>query len=469
MTPEQLIRQLPARPGYRVADYVHVGLPVYRITARLFTQVQKKIATIDEFLLRLIRIGVQRTPEVSEFLGLEQGFVDDAFSQLLIDDLLTLNSGPDRRQRLSLTDKGIRALDAAETLVPEEKTYVIEYDALLRRIVLLRREQLMSGFQTRKMGCKQIRPLLKRPLDAGDLTIADLQKAVQANLSQRDAQRFVLAVNELYRKRLYFLPAIAIVYRSLDGVEIQVAFIVDGKSSAEHDEAFAKLDGVRLLGIDSDLARDGGDTIIMTDVLKEAENLRKEPDAVRSKELASSSVSQVEPQEPSAFHQLSNEQNNDLEQRGVALLSVHDHRPLLDYALRFAKHRLAIICPFLHESVVNEAFERQMEGLLRKGVRIDIGYGMPDHDNRSPSKAHLNVIQKFENVAKRFRHLRLAKVDSHAKILLLDTTFFVIGSFNWLSFHGDPDRPFRDEQSVLVSMPNMIERKYQEVNSCFSA
>ncbi len=188
MTTEQLIRQLPTRPGYRVADYVQVGLPVYRITARLFTQVQKKIGTIDEFLLRLIRSGIQRTPEISEFLGLDQSFVDDAFSQLLIDDLLTLQSGPDRRQRISITDKGVRALESAETLIPEEKTYVIEYDALLRRIVNLRREQLLSGFQIRKLGGKQIRPLLKRPLDAGDLNLTDVQKSIQTNLSQRESQ-----------------------------------------------------------------------------------------------------------------------------------------------------------------------------------------------------------------------------------------------------------------------------------------
>jgi hypothetical protein len=468
MTPEQLIRRLPIRPGYRVADYVHVGMPVYRITARLFTQVHKKIATIDEFLLRLIRIGVQRTPEISEFLGLDQSFVDDALSQLLIDDLLTLHSGTDRRQRLSLTEKGIRALDAAETLIPEERTYVIDYDALLRRIVLLRKEQLLSGFQIRKMGCKQIRPLLKRPLDAGDLRIADLQKAIQANLSQRDAQRSVLAVNELYRKRLHFLPAIAVVYRSLDGVEIQVAFIVDGQPSPEHDEAFARLDGVHLLGIDSDLARNSGDAVIVSEVLKEAAKLPKEPNFARSQQVESGSASVAESQDPGPYHHLSNEQSNDLEQSGIALLSVHDHRALLDYALRFAKHRLAIVCPFLHESVVTEAFERHLEALLRKGVRVHIGYGMPDHENRAPSKAHASVIQKLENIARRFRQLRVAKVDSHAKLLLIDTTFFVIGSFNWLSFHGDPDRPFRDEQSVLVSIPNMIERKFQELSDSFS-
>jgi len=467
MTPEQLIRQLPIRPGYRVADYVHVGMPVYRITARLFTQVQKKVATIDEFLLRLIRIGVQRTPEISEFLGLDQTFIDDALSQLLVDDLLTLHSGTDRHQRLSLTEKGIRALDAAETLIPEERTYVIDYDALLRRIVLLRKEQLLSGFQIRKMGCKQIRPLLKRPLDASDLSIPDLQKAIQAILSQRDAQRFVLAVNELYRKRLHFLPAIAVVYRSLDGVEIQVAFIVDGQPSPEHDEAFARLDGVHLLGIDSDLARNAGDSVIVGEVLKEAANLPKEPNFARFQK-AEGSASLAESQDPGPYHHLSNEQNNDLKQTGIALLSVHDHRALLDYALRFGKHRLAIVCPFLHESVVTEVFERQLEALLRKGVRVNIGYGMPDHENRPPSKAHVNVIQKLENIARRFRQLRVAKVDSHAKLLLVDATFFVIGSFNWLSFHGDPDRPFRDEQSVLVSIPNMIERKFQELSDSFS-
>lgn len=463
MTPEQLVRQLPARPGYRVADYVDVGLPVYRITARLFTQVQKKIATIDEFLLRLIRNGVQRTPEISEFLGLDQSFVDDSFSQLLIDDLLTLQSGPDRRQRISMTEKGIRALESAETLVPEEKTYVIEYDALLRKIVILRREQVLSGFQIRKIGGKQIRPLLKRPLDAGDLSIVDLQKSIQANLSQRESQRFVLAVNELYRKRLYFLPAVAVIYRSADGLEVQVAFVIDGKHSPEHDEAFARLNGVHLLGIDSDLAKGSSESVVVDEVLREAETIRKQPPSTDHQQMQSSSV--AEPPDPGPYRHLSSEQNNDIRHTGIALLSVHDHPALLDYALRSAKHRLAIVCPFLHDSVVTDAFDRQLEMLLRKGVRVTIGYGMPDHESRAPSKIHLNVIQKLENISKRFNQLRLAKVDSHAKLLLIDSTFVVIGSFNWLSFHGDPDRPFRDEQSVLVTLPNMIERKFQDLNS----
>jgi hypothetical protein len=469
MTPEQIIRQLPARAGYRVADYVHVGMPVYRITARLFTQVRKKIATIDEFLLRLVALGVQRTPEIAELLGLDACFIDDAFSQLLVDDLLSLRSDADRRQRLALTEKGSKALEAAETLIPEEKTYVIDYDALLRRIVRLQKEQLMSGFQARKLGCKQIRPLLKRPIDASDLNISDLQKTIQSGTSQREAQRFVLAVNGIYRKRLFFLPGLAVLYRSLDGADIQVAFVVDGKPSKEHDEAFGRLDGVHLLGIDSDLATIGEDTTIVSDVLKEAKNVRTQLGSAGPQQFAGSQDSSPGTPDPGPYHHLSNEQNNDLRQNGVASLCVHDHRSLLEYALKFAKHRLAIICPFLHESIVSEGFQRTLEGLLSHAVRIYIGYGMPDHETRVPSKTHLNVIRKLEDLAKRYRHLSIAKVDSHAKLLLVDTTFYVVGSFNWLSFHGDPDRPFRDEQSVLVSIPNMIERKFQELTNLFSA
>jgi hypothetical protein len=57
-----------------------------------------------------------------------------------------------------------------------------------------------------------------------------------------------------------------------------------------------------------------------------------------------------------------------------------------------------IFCPFLHESVFDESFQRILEHLLSRAVRIYIGFGMPEHENRSPSKSHLNVVQKLENL-----------------------------------------------------------------------
>ena len=36
-------------------------------------------------------------------------------------------------------------------------------------------------------------------------------------------------------------------------------------------------------------------------------------------------------------------------------------------------------------------------------------------------------------------------------------------SFNWLSFKGDPDRTFRDEQGVLLQEPGLVDQKFNEL------
>jgi hypothetical protein len=44
-----------------------------------------------------------------------------------------------------------------------------------------------------------------------------------------------------------------------------------------------------------------------------------------------------------------------------------------------------------------------------------------------------------------------------------DSEFFVVTSFNWLSFRGDPRRPFREEWGTLVRDPALVEEFYQEM------
>jgi hypothetical protein len=48
-----------------------------------------------------------------------------------------------------------------------------------------------------------------------------------------------------------------------------------------------------------------------------------------------------------------------------------------------------------------------------------------------------------------------------------DDAFVVLTSFNWLSFRGDADRTFRDEQGVIVSDPERVEHKFRELAPWF--
>ncbi|HEY1212760.1 MAG TPA: phospholipase D-like domain-containing protein, partial [Bryobacteraceae bacterium] len=158
----------------------------------------------------------------------------------------------------------------------------------------------------------------------------------------------------------------------------------------------------------------------------------------------------VHPASADSWSFLSTDQQLEIRQAGLAYLDVHDHYPLLLSAVKHARFRLMIVCPFLHERVVTEELLQDLEKLLRNASKVYIGYGMPDSDSQKPSKSHQQILERLEKVARRFSNLVLRKVDSHAKVLLQDELFVVVGSFNWLSFRGDPDRAFRDEQSALV-------------------
>jgi hypothetical protein len=457
---EEFVRRLPARPGYRLADDVEVGLPVYLITARVFTQVQKKLTPIDEFLLRLTRAGLQQTEEMATFLGLQPSLVDDALSNLLAEDLLTPVT-LDRKQRFGLTLKGLRSLEAAETLTTEEKTLIIEYDAICRRVVMYGKDRLVSGRQARRMGLKQIRPLINRQLDISDLPLRDVQRTIELNTLRREMKRAVLAIKELYRRHLYFLPGVALIYCSKDGAQIDVSFLVDGSISSEHDQSFARIDGVRRLGIDRDLSR----------FQEQKEDFGRIVEAIKAAQVQPAIIppnlttgSQIQDHSVlDLLRHLTLEQRADLERHSIAYLAVEDHPSLLAQALKTSRQRLMIICPFLHESIVTDEFLRELESLLYRGVRVYIGYGMPDSVSRSPSKSHTSTVEKLDRMAQSSGQLNVRRVDSHAKVLIQDARLLVVGSFNWLSFKGDPDRPFRDEQSVLISLPSMIEKKFQEL------
>ena len=53
--------------------------------------------------------------------------------------------------------------------------------------------------------------------------------------------------------------------------------------------------------------------------------------------------------------------------------------------------------------------------------------------------------------------------DTHAKVLIKDTDWFVTTSFNWLSFKGDPRRTFREEWGTQVGIRSIVASYATEV------
>lgn len=143
-----------------------------------------------------------------------------------------------------------------------------------------------------------------------------------------------------------------------------------------------------------------------------------------------------------------------------------DHPPLLERALLHAQRRLLIVSPWISADVVGPVELRRLQLLAVRGCEVTIGWGIgePEADRQMQKPWNREVVAKLEQIARglpgRFRFVRLG--DTHAKVLVVDREFCAVGSFNWLSFRGDPDRTFRDEQSMYITIPKVVDDVYDK-------
>lgn len=154
----------------------------------------------------------------------------------------------------------------------------------------------------------------------------------------------------------------------------------------------------------------------------------------------------------------------------VRNLYMLDHPPLLLDALNSAANRLLIISPWIFAVVVDASFLRKLETLLTRGVRVWIGYGINEEETQLKKTPDIEARKALRDLSVRFANFTLMRLgDTHAKVLIKDSEFAVVTSFNWLSFRGDPHRKLRDEQGVLIQRADLVDQKFAELIGRFGS
>jgi hypothetical protein len=287
----------------------------------------------------------------------------------------------------------------------------------------------------------------------------------------------LLSVVDLDGKReKFFVKGVALVYESIDAADdIVVSFMIDGRPSPEHDLAFARAEGKRKLGILGSLSSDrlavekilGDDLLAQRVDEAEVAAIRRETDrAARRLETARSrsgdivDVGDSSADEVEAAAAQLDQAEEALDQIAVRVLEVHEHPEILKKALLDAERRLLIVSPWIRAAVVNKEFVKSLRALIDRGVEVSLAYGIGSDnaariEDRKVEERLLEMNVEFDN----FEFVRLG--DTHAKVLIADERLAVVTSFNWLSFKGDPERPFRDERGTLITIEPEVSRLYE--------
>lgn len=457
-------------PGYRLVGYTECGLPFTETVLSAYTIEYKKLSPIFEFTLKAIKAGVDDRESLASFLGLDSAFLKDVLSELLSSGDIAL------QERLRLTEKGKNVLDKAESETPIEQSITIDFDRTLERPMNLFGERRLAPRDLKEEGILEIPPIPVRRIELQDLNLDEIQALLDRISKTASApRRVILSVKELGKQTSKFRSALALRYQNPSGEE-RISFAIDGILNRELEEAFARKQGIAKLNLER-FRKTESDDQLDQELAKYKDQITDDETVARlSEQEAVAKVAIAEAREKIATSKSEGEQalarveldtarkqhakaDEELKKvTSIRNLAVFDHPDILDDALTNSRQRLMIISPWITKKVVNEEFIRRIEGLLRKNVSVYIGYGLP-HGQRN----HPWSIGKLEDLGRKFDSMHFVKLgDTHAKVLISDNDFFVVSSFNWLSFKGDPSATFRDEQGVLIALPELVDKKFEE-------
>ncbi|MEV1069847.1 hypothetical protein [Streptomyces sp. NPDC050263] len=430
-------RYADSRPGLTLVAVADAALPVTQLNVDVLAQERKALPLLDEFVIRLVNIGVRDPEQMANILGLDLKLTESAIVDQLAADNLARGVG--QKTRVELTRQGRLMAADLEVIRPVQRPLPVTFDRLTWSVASYRPELLLPKKEAEETGLVVLPAARSQRIVSADVTIASLNRLISDG-ERRGRKLEVLAVEKMVPKKHRYLPVKLLVFSDDARTEIQLGVVVDGQLSAPHERALLSLGGPAALNIAV------GEPAVRPALPDDLEAIR-----TRQEETTSTENSVGAKTGPSETPE-----GTDVEVRDV---SVHEHPDFLRESLADSRRRLLIVSPWVKNSVVDTAFIASLERMLRRKVRIHIAYGIGEDDRDS----HERALSRLRNLAARFKDdFTLVRLkNSHAKILISDD-IWINTSFNWLSFKGDPNRTYRVEEGILVRSWAHVNEAYEK-------
>jgi len=341
--------------------------------------------------MRSIATGFDTAPEVSGFLGLDEGTLEATFNQLQDDRYVSiLEDGGGAR----LLDRGREVLAKARESSPQDEMLVFLYDRLLRKPIRLAVEQLLAPINVDPQQVIEIRPYPAEGPEIGELLLPDVLHVLERQAGGPAAfGRDLLRLKRIVRRVRLYRPAVGLVYKKIRSSDIQIAFIVDDARHEGLEHAFAIGGGPKKMGFVRSINESSTAAELRRYLGPEVQRLLPDTSSLDQKRLA---VSIARLKHQAALGRAERrgginapeaaEERKAVESASLALseaeaeLRTFPARPvlpfevaeLLDDALNRCQSLLIISSRDLGKSVVDRRFLGRIEGILKRRARVVI-------------------------------------------------------------------------------------------------
>lgn len=117
-----------------------------------------------------------------------------------------------------------------------------------------------------------------------------------------------------------------------------------------------------------------------------------------------------------------------------------EHYNFLITSIKKAKFRVMIFSGWISGNVIDKEFMNILEDAMKRGVDVYIAFGYKSYTTSESMEE--NTRKALDNISRTFYNpnnlqykdkLHIYKFPNHTKILLVDDSYVVVGSANWLS------------------------------------
>jgi len=143
------------------------------------------------------------------------------------------------------------------------------------------------------------------------------------------------------------------------------------------------------------------------------------------------------------------------------------HREILINALKNSKKRLVILSGWVTDYSMDHNFRNLLLNAIKRGVRVYIGYGYREKYEKKLKRREQNEAEKhLQNLREWCAEnnpdgsINVCYIPNHKKLLIVDSLYLVVGSFNWLSNSG---KGINAEESVGIKDKEEIDKKADEI------
>jgi hypothetical protein len=434
-----------ARPDCRLVAIEDCGIPVTSLEVNLLTQRKREMAIVDEFVLRLLSSGPMSRERVGSVLGLQSEFVIEILARLISDTVIVQER---ESKLLRISAFGSHVLDKDGDYFPTNHSESIYFNRVTWEIETFPIIRAVSRKAALESNWIVLPSIHKGKISDEDITLDKIRNFFGLDSTKKIEILSLQSIRQKGSAKYVFGKLLAYQNRFTGKIEPLIA--MDGilREDITSSLIAQKVD-MATLGFSESEQTDSIENLNVNETDADFATIDSSFDSslgIDDKEILKRS---------SPIESVSAPANRNID--------TFEHVVYLQKALKSARSRILIFSPWIKSYIVNAGFIEDLEDRIKKGVRVDIVFGYRKTDPRKGEYrgCHEEALQKLYALAKKYpQKMEIHElIHTHAKVLIFDNVE-IVGSFNWLSFKGDPKRTYCFETSKYIEDKSNADDSY---------